>query len=225
MDRGCVVCLVSMRIARIAVLSLLVGSLAGCAILTEPTAVIFIEDRFGFAPHSVTLDGTRSYGGVVEWLWLLDGKIVGRSEKVTVSLEEGEHTIKLRVSNEAGIKDEQTTTVTVKASLSGLWNGVLRLREGDDRPAMFELALTQDGGTITGTLEYHLYGSQIMIPITEGTATWGEVYIQAEGNSPPPVSYHKIELWSVPGDILTGDAWIYDNEYGSTLSVEWMATR
>jgi len=214
-----------MRNALLALLALVVVGIAGCTVFTEPTAVVLIEDRFGFAPHLATLDGSHSYGGVVEWLWLVNGEIVGRSETVSVTLEEGEHAIKLRVANEAGIKDEQTSTVSVKPSLAGTWSAIFILNSGDARPAMFDLKLDQDGEAITGHLDHYLDERRIRIPIVEGTATWSEVYIRAEGNSSPPVSFHKIELWTVPGDILTGDAWIYDADGGSTQVVEWMATR
>jgi len=81
-----------------------------------PTARIDVTPTEPVAGEQITLDGTGSTdpdGSIASSEWTLDGEVVSTEPSDTVTLEAGEYTVGLTVTDDDGLTDSTTATLTV----------------------------------------------------------------------------------------------------------------
>ncbi|MFW6155299.1 MAG: dockerin type I domain-containing protein [Planctomycetota bacterium] len=75
-----------------------------------------VEDTDGDGAALLVLDGSASTSpdaGITEYLWTTGQTWLGEGETLTTLLPVGEHTVRLRITDGTGFKDEDTVVVTV----------------------------------------------------------------------------------------------------------------
>ena len=90
-------------------------SLDGSGTNTPPVAAATATPTSGIAPQSVTLDGSASYdtdGKIVDYHWAWEGGSLNGPSGVAY-FEEGQHTVRLTVTDDRGATDVTTLQLTV----------------------------------------------------------------------------------------------------------------
>ena len=189
----------------------LAGMVSGCALFNAPPIASFTwtpSDPMArldvqFSDLSTDAGGLFGGGGIVSWNWDFDDGDSSTAQNPKHDYQKGgTYTVRLTVTDDAGEPTTVSRTVTVTASLDGLWNGQITNLGGAGINLILDLNHSPTG-TITGTCTIGITAN-LAITVTYNPAT-REVQINVD----PPIDLTLRGNLDASETVMQGD-W-YDN--------------